>query len=227
MDTLRAFSLFEELSEEQAEKFGRRCRWHDYTAGEMIIDHNDDSNEVRLIQSGEVRVVVRMLEGREVILNDHGPGTFFGELAAIDGQARSANVTALTNTRMCIVPAAVFKEITLEVPEVAWNVMSKLTALVRSLSDRLSEFTFLQAKHRIFSELLRMSKERKGHEGHRIISPPPIQKDIADRVSSRREVVSREMKTLERDGILEKTRGGLVIVDVDELKRRASEGWTQ
>jgi len=227
MDTLKSFSLFETLSEEQAEEFGRRCRWFDYPAGTMIIDHNDDSHEVRLIQSGEVRVVVRMQEGREVIFNDHGPDMYFGEISAIDGGGRSANVTALTNTRICTVPAAVFKEIIEIDPSVSWKVMNKLTGLIRSLSDRLSEFTFLQAKHRIFIELLRMSRDRKGHDGHRIISPPPIQKDIADRVSSRREVVSREMKTLERDGVLEKSRGGLLIIDVEELRRRASEGWTQ
>jgi len=227
MESLRSFALFKALSEQQADEFGKRCRWRDYTAGEMIIDHNDDSNEVRFIQSGEVRVVVRMLEGREVIFNDHGPDTYFGEISAIDGGGRSANVTALTKTRLCIIPAPVFREIVEASPEVAWQVMNKLTSLVRALSDRLSEFTFLQAKHRIFSELLRMSRERKGYDEQRIISPPPIQKDIADRVSSRREVVSREMKTLEREGILEKTRGGLVIVDVQELRRRASEGWAQ
>lgn len=120
-------------------------------------------------------------------------------------------------------PQIVFRQVCLEAPDVGWLAMRKLVALVRNLSDRLSEFTFLQAKHRIRAELLRSSKPRAGHDGQRIVSPPPIQRDIADRVSSRHEVVSREMKTLERDNIIEKTKGGLIILQVDELRRRASE----
>ena len=223
MDNLKEFSLFESLTEEQAERYGQQCVWRDYLAGALIIDHNDQSNDVRFICHGEVRVVVRMQEGREVIFNDHGPDQYFGELAAIDSGARSANVTALTNARLCIMPSAVFNSILDESHEVTHMVMRKLVTLVRTLSERLSEFTFLQAKHRICSELFRMSKDRRGHLGQRIISPPPLQRDIADRVSSRREVVSREMTILERDGVIEKSKGGLIILDPEELKRRSRE----
>lgn len=223
MNSIRQFPLFEPLSDQQIENYDRLCRWKEYSPGEMIIDRKDESSDVRFIALGEVRVVVRMVEGREVIFNDHGTGDYFGELAAIDGKYRSANVTALTTARLCIMPQAVFQQVCLEVPDVGWLVMQKLVALVRNLSDRLSEFTFLQAKHRICAELLRSSKPRAGHDNQRIISPPPIQRDIADKVSSRREVVSREMKNLERDGIIEKTKGGLVILCSDELARRAKE----
>ncbi|MGI9356103.1 MAG: helix-turn-helix domain-containing protein, partial [Rhizobiaceae bacterium] len=60
----------------------------------------------------------------------------------------------------------------------------------------------------------------------RIISPALPQAEIADRISSRREIVSREMKDLERLGVLDRERGGLVITDPKELKRLAAEGWT-
>ena len=227
MDSLKQFSLFEGVDEQLIERFDKQCTWRNYAPGELIIDHHDSTNDVRFIASGEVRVVVRMGDGREVIFNDHQAGTYFGEVASIDGKPRSANVTALTKTRLCILPAPALKMLVYEAPQVGWQIMEKLVELVRNLSTRLAEFTFLQAKHRICAELLRTSRPRQGFDDQRIVSPPPIQKDIADRVSSRREVVSREMKVLERDGILEKSRGGLIIVNVEELRRRASEGWTQ
>ncbi len=226
MDSLRGISLFNSLTDSEIQQLDERCIWRDYTAGEMIIDHEDDSHDVRFVMAGEVRVVARMSEGREVIFTDHGAGTYFGELSALDGGTRSANVSALVNTRLCIMPTSEFLRVASAYPNVALDVMRKLTGIVRRLSDRLAEFTFLQAKHRIFAELLRTSRERNGHPEQRIITPPPLQRDIADRIASRREVVSREMKTLERDGIIEKTRGGLVILDPQELRRRASEGWT-
>ncbi len=232
MDTLDDFPLLAGMDEKQKKEFGGRCVWRTYDAGEMIIDHQERSTDIRFISFGSVRVVVRMIEGREVIFNDHGPGEFFGEIAAIDGGERSANVSAITKTRLCIMPQSVFKELSEEVPEISWRMMNHLVDHVRRLSYRLSEFSFLKAKHRLYAELLRQSRERQGVanrdgfcEGQRIISPAPVQSDIADRISSRREIVSREMKELERQGILERTRGGLVILKPELLRNMAAEGW--
>ncbi len=225
MDNLKVFPLFGDMTDESAERYGARCIWRSYEAGEMIIDHHETSNDVRFIISGSVRIVVRMLGGREVILGDFVEGEFFGELAAIDGGNRSANVTAWTKARLCIMPQSVFRELIREVPDVGWQVMNHLVAIVRRLSDRLAEFSFLKAKYRLYSELLRLSRERKDHPDQRIISPSPVQSDIADRISSRREIVSREMKELERQGILNRTRGGLVIVNPPRLQALAEEGW--
>ena len=230
MDTLDEFPLLKGMSDEQLKLFGERCLWRNYEGGETIIDHQEMSKEIRFISHGTVRALVRMIEGREVILNDHGPGEFFGHLAAIDDGPRSASILALSNCRICIMPKGVFQEITTTVPEIAWRVMNHLTGDIRRLSNRLSEFSFLKAKYRLYAELLRLSRPRTSiqstiHANHRIISPAPLQSDIADRISSRREIVSRDMKELERLGILERTRGGLVILKPDSLANMAAEGW--
>lgn len=225
MNDLSKFPILSEMSEQQLQQFGERCSWKTYEAGEMIIDHNESSNDVRFIASGSVRIVVRMIEGREVIFNDFESGQFFGELSAIDNGRRSANVTAVTRTNMCIMPQATFAQICEEVPGVGWKVMQHLVKLIRALSDRLSEFTFLKAKHRLYAELLRLSRPRDGKPSQRIISPAPPQTEIADRISSRREIVSRDMKDLERRGILSRERGGLVILDPKALGKLATEGW--
>ncbi|MEM8749845.1 MAG: Crp/Fnr family transcriptional regulator [Pseudomonadota bacterium] len=233
MDTLGSFPLLAGMNEEQQKRYSTRCIWRTYEAGETIIDHHETSTELRFIASGTVRVVVRMVEGREVIFNDHSAGDFFGELAAIDGGPRSASVSALVRSRVCIMPQNVFKEIVEDVPEVGWRTMNHLVGHVRRLSDRLSEYSFLKAKHRLYAELLRLSKERVQGMGNggdddtmqRIISPAPLQSDIADRISSRREIVSREMKELERGGIIERSRGGLIITKPATLSNMAAAGW--
>lgn len=234
MDHLHTIPLLEGLDPGLCEAFSMRCTWRTYQPQELIIDHHEQTQDVRFIISGSARIVVRMVEGREVIFNDCGPGEFFGELAAIDGGARSASVTAVTKVRLCIMPQQVFKEVCISTPEISWRIMNHLVATIRRLSDRLSEFSFLKAKHRLYAELLRLSRPRTGNgsalenagETQRIISPAPPQSDIADRIASRREIVSREMKSLERMGVLERTKGGIVIVDADRLRRMASEGWS-
>jgi CRP-like cAMP-binding protein len=227
MEQLRTIPLLSGLSEQDAQEFGARCIWKECAEGELLVDHCDESSDVRFILSGTVRVIVRVSEGRKVILNDAGPGDFFGELSAIDGHSRSANVTAITRCRMCIMPSSVFMEILDQSPKINRVVLNKLTKLVRILSNRLSEYSFLRAKYRLYAELLRLSSPRQGHPDQRVITPPPIQREIAERIASRREVVSREMKSLQREGCLEKTRGALILTDIDELNRRIAKGWSE
>ncbi len=225
MQTLSEIPLFADLTPELSQKFARSCSWRDFNEHELVIDIEDETNDVRFVVSGTVRVIVRIAVGKEVILGEMGEGAFFGEISAIDNSPRSANVTTLTRAKICTMPAAVFLQVLSEVPEVAMKIMVMFAERVRSLNMRLAEHSFLQAKHRLYSELLRLSKPRAANPAHRIVSPPPTQRELAERIGTRREVVSRELNSLERAGHLEKTRGGIVILNVGEFQRRISEGW--
>lgn len=225
MDGLSEIPLFASLNDEQSARYGRSCTWRDYGEHELVIDIEDESTDVRFIITGSVRIIVRIALGKEVILGEMNAGSFFGEISAIDDSPRSANVTTLTRSRICTMPAATFREILRECPDVAMEIMRMFAERVRSLNTRLAEHSFLQAKHRLYSELLRLSRPRSGHEEQRIVSPPPTQRELAERIGSRREVVSRELNTLERAGHIEKARGGIIIVNVAELQNRISEGW--
>ena len=72
------------------------------------------------------------------------------------------------------------------------------------LSNRVNEFTNLDVRHRIYAELLRLSRPEDGKASRAVISPPPVHGEIAARVSTRREAVARELKALERDGLIER-----------------------
>lgn len=225
MQNLSSIPLFSELSPELSQRFSRSCSWKDYGEAELVIDIEDDTNDVRFIISGSVRIIVRIAVGKEVILGEMKEGSFFGEISAIDGSPRSANVTTLNNSRICTMPAKVFLEILEQSPNVSMKILQMFAERVRSLNTRLAEHSFLQAKHRLYSELLRLSKPRAANRDQRIVSPPPTQKELAERIGTRREVVSRELNALVRDGHLEKSRGGIIIANVGELQRRISEGW--
>lgn len=225
MDSLKQIPLFKEISDELDSKYAKNCSWKEYGENELVIDIEDESTEVRFILSGSVRIIARIAVGKDVILGEMSEGQFFGEIAAIDASPRSANVTTLTNSRICAMPANVFRQIMADDPNVAFAIMQLLTERIRSLNSRLAEHSFLQAKHRIYSELLRLSKPRAINKEHRIVSPPPTQRELAERIGTRREVVSRELNALEKAGYLQKTKGGIIILDVAELQRRISEGW--
>ena len=83
----------------------------------------------------------------------------------------------------------------------------------------------LDAKHRLYNELLRQSRPRKGFDDQRIVSPPPVQKEMAEKISCRREVISRELAKLKKAGVVEVLRGGLVIHDPAKLSKMISDAW--
>jgi CRP/FNR family cyclic AMP-dependent transcriptional regulator len=94
---------------------------------------------------------------------------------------------------------------------------------VRELNARLAEHSIFDLKHRLYSELLRLSHPRAGHDGERIVTPPPFHHVIAARIGCRREQVSRELSALSAEGLVDKTRGGLVIIKPQVLEFRLAE----
>lgn len=183
---------------------------------------DDPSTDVLFVVNGSVRVIHRAADGKQVILGELGPGCMFGEMAAIDGVPRSASVTTLQTSLIGSMRAKAFLDVLEHEPEICRAVLNMLVARIRSLNHLLSEHAYLTAVERLYAELLRLSRPRAGHEGQRSISPPPTQQDLAERIGSRREVVSRAVRRLEKDGLVEKTRGALVLTDPGALNRRIS-----
>ena len=199
----------------------RRCR-----EGELILDYEDTSDDVYLIVSGAVRVLIRTPNGKEMLLADLVTGTFFGEAAAIDGSVRSANVTATMTTELVVIPRAEFLAAVHGTPAVCDRVLHLLVNRIRDLNERMFQRNVLDVRHRLYADLLRLSRPRepKGDQKgeQRILSPPPPHHDLAARIGCRREQVSREISAMESEGLAEKTRGGLVILRPDELARRVA-----
>ncbi len=216
LDKLRRLPLLDGLSEPAMLQLVARAHVREYGAGEIVVDLGDTSNEVFLIIEGAVRVVARTAFGYEAILNELTAGEFFGELAAIDGSQRSANVTALQRTRLCLVPAEAFIELVLSSRDVGLRLMRMLTARLRAKDERLIEFSVLSVRQRLISELLRLSRDRGG--GERVLSPPPPQHVLAAWIGTRRESVSRELADMSRAGLLTIRRQSIVLHSPDRLR---------
>lgn len=223
MQTLARIPFFKEAGEIDFARFDRRCSWRRYEENEVVVDFEDTSSDVYFIISGEVRVLIRTPAGKEIILAEMKGGQFFGELSAIDDTPRSANVTALTRAELCIMPATVFRELVFESKTVCDKVLRLLTSRIRESNTRLTEHSIFDIKHRLYSELLRLAHGRSGHDGQLIVSPPPFHHVLAARIGCRREQVTRELSSLSQEGLVEKSRGGLVILKPKVLQARLAE----
>jgi CRP-like cAMP-binding protein len=213
-------AFFKDVADLDVEKFERRCLWRRVEEGETVVDYEDESSDVYFIMAGDVRVLIRTPAGKEIILAEMRPGQFFGELSAIDGVKRSANVTALTRSEVCIMPAVVFRDVIFTSRTACDKILKMLSGRVRELNHRLAELSVLDLKHRLYSELMRLSHPRPGHQGERVVTPPPYHHILAARIGCRREQVTRELSAMTGEGIIEKTRGALVILKPQVLQTR-------
>ncbi|MCG8355943.1 MAG: Crp/Fnr family transcriptional regulator [Kiloniellales bacterium] len=220
---LRTISIFREVAEGDLDVIAKRCQWRRFSRDQQILGYGDDSNDVFFVVMGRVRAINYSIAGKEVSFRDIEAGDMFGEFAAIDGQPRSANVVALSDTMLAAMSANVFWDAVLGHPEVTRATMKRLTAQVRSLTERVFEFSTLAVKNRIHAELLRLARDHMDEENVAVIAPAPKHADIASRLSTHREAVTRELNELAHSGLLERRERNLVITDVAQLKHMVEE----
>jgi CRP/FNR family transcriptional regulator, cyclic AMP receptor protein len=221
-ETLARIPLFRSLSTDAIEKLDTRCSWRRVLSGQWLIDYQDAGSNVFFVVRGAVRVVIQSA-GREVLLRHIDAGEFFGELAAIDNVPRSSGIVATVDVTIACMSASLFRDLVHAHPDICDQLLALLASQIRMLANRVNEFTTLDVRHRIYAELLRLSRPEPGNKSCAIISPPPVHSEIAARVSTRREAVTREFKALERERLIERRRGAIVLTDVDRLRQLVNE----
>ncbi|MCP5150936.1 MAG: Crp/Fnr family transcriptional regulator [Chromatiales bacterium] len=221
--SLTGIGLFAGLGGDARTAVARRCQGHRYRAGAQIVAHDSLEKNVYFILGGTVRVTYFSAGGKEISFRDLEAGQMFGEIAAIDDGPRSAYVVAHTDASLACMTQEGFLDLLQSEPPVALAVMRHLTMLVRRLSDRVIEFSTLGVKNRIHAELLRLAEAAPSEGEARRLRPAPKHADIASRVSTHREAVTRELAELARGGVLERREGALMVIDLDRLRRMVVE----
>ncbi|GKT23575.1 hypothetical protein AVHM3334_12070 [Acidovorax sp. SUPP3334] len=144
-------------------------------------------------------------------------------LAAIDGGPRSADVVAVDDTLVASLSREGFLALLRDEPRVAQRVMHYLTTLVRQLSDRVIDLSTLGVHHRVHAELLRLARLAGVQANQARIEPAPAHADLASRISTNREQVTRELGALVKAGVLQKDGRALVVTDAQRLERMVAE----
>ena len=220
VEALRRVSLFASIPPEEIARLAKRSQHVRCAANTLILNEQDVTRDVFFVIEGLVRVTAFSEAGREVCYRNLRGGEMFGELSAIDGKSRSATVIAIHDSTLVRMSADAFAEALTRHPDVAMVMLCRLVGLIRALSERVFEFSTLNVSGRIRVELLRVAREHGViKNGRSVISPPPKHADLASRVSTHREAVTRQINELARAGLIERTRGALIIADVERFAR--------
>jgi len=220
--SLLNISLLDGLTEDDLAALAKRCRWRSFDADEQVLAHLDAGTDVLFLTTGRLRVSLYSASGKEVSFEDLQAGQHFGEMAAIDRKGRSASVFALEPCTIAFLSSQNFMELMSQHFVIAQRVMTALCRLVRRLDERVFEFSTLTVSNRIHAELLRLAGGNIEKQTASV-SPPPRHADIASRVSTHREAVTREMNVLARAGIIRQERDALYILDLPRLGKMVHE----
>lgn len=220
---LARLPILANLPEPALEPVAQSCTWRQYAPGEQVLGYQETSTDVSFLLAGKARAIIYSLEGKAVVFADLKPGAMFGEIAAIDRKARSASIEALEPCTIASLSANQFEALMLREPSVALATLRHVAADVRRLSERVFEFSTLAVQNRIHAELLRLAGEAQPKGAEVVLSPAPSLSDIANRISTHREAVSRELSRLAAGGLLRREGGNLRITSLPKLAELVHE----
>jgi CRP-like cAMP-binding protein len=178
------------------------------------VDCDDENRDVFFVVADPVQIVNYSRSGRETAYASINPGGYLVELAAIDGQPRSATVVAADDCLLAAVPPQVFLTLLRDHPDLSIRVLQGLASIIRSCDDRIKDLSTLRAVKRVYLEFLRLAKPDAINPNSWVIHPMRTQVDAG----TTREAVARVLAHLAEAGIIERTSKTLYIRDKPKLE---------
>ena len=186
------------LEQHELEALSAHATAQSFPRNTVIVNEGDRSDSIFIIVSGKVKVFLHNRDGREVILNIHGPGEYFGEMVLDEGP-RSASVITLEPSRFLVISKTDFRQFLSANPDFAIKLINRLMRRIRALTDNVGSLALLDVYGRVARLLVGLAVER---DGQLVVEERLTQKDIGDRVGASREMVSRIFKDLVAGGYI-------------------------
>ncbi len=217
---LRNVPIFADLEEKELDKIAKLGTRQKYKRGNVVVLEKESGASLFVIVSGKVKVVRTDEEGREVILSLFGPGEFFGEMALLDGMARSASVVALSKAELFMIHRRDFLESLHEFPSIAIALLAEMAMRLRKADMQIKSLSLKDAAGRVANVLLILADDigvfRKGKVE---IDDLPLQQDIANMAGTSRETVSRMLHQFVREGSIQLKGNSLTIGDYEAFRK--------
>ncbi len=201
---LRTFSMFSGLADASLEPIAKVSNMRRVPRGSIVVRAGDKTDFVYLVLSGSLKVLVSDEEGREVILSMLGPGELFGEMGVLDDNPRSATVVTVVPSDLIVIAKSDFKRVLQENFEVSMFIMRNLVARLRTADRKIESLALMDVYGRVARLLLEMADEVNGEK---VVNRKISKQDIAKMIGASREMVSRVMKDLHLQGLIEETNG--------------------
>jgi CRP-like cAMP-binding protein len=219
---LRKHPIFCDLNSEALDQLCRYAKHATLKRGAAIFSKGDPGNSLVAVIRGTVKISISSAEGRSAILNLIGPGEIFGEVALLDGLARTADATANTNCEIFVIDRREFLPFVRTQPALAMKFIELLCARLRWTSDQVEEVILQDLAGRLASALIRLTEKHKLAPGGRIIAI--TQQEISEMVGMTRESINKQLRAWAARNWVRLEHGAIVVLDTESLQALAGSG---
>ncbi len=209
--------LLASLSPTEIGALAERAVEKSFRPGEILFGEGEPCEGLHLILDGRVRIYKTSSTGREITLAIESAPSCVAEVPLFDGGPYPASVATLDRTRIAFIHTRAFQQVCRQYPEVALKMLAAAGQRLRQLVNVIEVVTFGSVRQRLAAVLLEYDREAKGAA----FSLGVTHQELASRLGTVREVVSRNLSRFQADGLIRITGRKIRLLDPDELRHEA------
>lgn len=211
--------LFAELDERHRLNIVRQCRRRKLPARQVVFHEGEPGREMYIVLAGRLKVSVTSEEGKELSFFILHPGDIFGELALLDGERRSATVTAIEPCELLVLHHRDFQRLLKEHQVIGLKLLSILAGRVRATTSLYESSVFIEIPGRLAGKLLELAEEHgKEEDGGIKIDLKLSQYELGTLINATRESVNKQLTEWKRQGIIEMRQGKVFIAEPEVME---------
>lgn len=208
-----------QLDPQIGREMDRRMRRLHVRKGQIVIEQGSTGSDVYCVLNGEFDVMVYSPNGRQVYLRKISAGAIFGEYSALDGGRRSATVVAASDAQVAVLSRSDFSECLRTSSKASLWLANQLALQTRELTERIFELSALNVRSRLHCELMRLAMVAGVVANRAVVEPTPTHAELASRIGTHREAITREMNDLAHMNVLAQKQRRLEILDIARLSQ--------
>ena len=221
IEFLKNVPIFSELNDDTLIKLSQLGTLKSFEKDSIILSEQDAGSALFVMVTGKVKVtrVSNDDKNKEVILTLLNPSDFFGEMALLDGLARSATVTSIEDSQVFIIQRNDFLDLIQQHPEVSIALLQELTQRLRAAGMKIKALSLKDAEGKVATVLLQLADDMgKIKQGVVEIEKLPYQHELANMAGTSRETISRTLHTFAKKGLVELEGAKLRITSYEKFK---------
>ncbi len=213
---LRRAPLFEGLGPAELRAVVAGLRRVTLRRGHILFSQGDPGNAAYFVHEGRIDLSITTPEGRELIVNQAGPGDVFGEMALLEDTVRSASAVAKRDCVLYALGRGEFLGLLQQHPNLTLALLRSLSARLRRTTDRATDLAFRDVPSRLAKVLLDLDAERRGDDSVQI-----THERLAGLAGTSRQTATLVLNDWRRAGLVELARGRIRLLDRESLRERA------
>jgi CRP/FNR family transcriptional regulator, cyclic AMP receptor protein len=222
LSVLRKHPIFADLEPDAFDQLCRYARHSTLKRGSTLFSKGDPGNSLYAVISGTVKMSISSADGRNAILNIIEPGEIFGEMALLDGRARSADAIANSNCELFVIDRREFIPFVKSQPALAMKFIELLCERLRQTSDQVEQIILQNLPGRLASALLRLTEKHKLEPQGRTIAI--TQQEISEMVGMTRESINKQLRAWASRDWVRLEHGAIVVLNAETLRELAEAG---